>query len=135
MSDAPLVILSSLSFFSLSLSATINSQVSVVSLPQSCPATGTSCIISGWGNTVSSEPEIWKRFRVAPYLLQCLKAPVLSDSTCRSAYPGKITSNMICLGFLEGGKDSCQVSFCSTHHSPSTQFRTILSLFPIFQLI
>ncbi|XP_027701968.1 cationic trypsin-3-like isoform X2 [Vombatus ursinus] len=85
----------------LKTAATINSQVSVVSLPQSCPATGTSCIISGWGNTVSSGADY-------PDLLQCLKAPVLSDSTCRSAYPGKITSNMICLGFLEGGKDSCQ---------------------------
>lgn len=44
-----------------------------------------------------------------PELLQCLEAPILSDSTCRSAYPGQITSNMMCLGFLEGGKDSCQV--------------------------
>lgn len=46
-----------------------------------------------------------------PELLQCLDAPILSDSTCRNAYPGQITSNMMCLGFLEGGKDSCQVCF------------------------
>ena len=46
-----------------------------------------------------------------PDVLQCLKAPILTDSACRKAYPGQITSNMICLGFLEGGKDSCQVSF------------------------
>lgn len=45
-----------------------------------------------------------------PSLLQCLDVPVLSDSSCKSSYPGKITSNMFCLGFLEGGKDSCQVS-------------------------
>uniref|UniRef100_A0A8C0BU18 Peptidase S1 domain-containing protein n=1 Tax=Buteo japonicus TaxID=224669 RepID=A0A8C0BU18_9AVES len=29
---------------------------------------------------------------------------------CQEAYPGQITSNMICVRFLDGGKDSCQVS-------------------------
>uniref|UniRef100_A0A8B9WFZ9 trypsin n=2 Tax=Bos TaxID=9903 RepID=A0A8B9WFZ9_BOSMU len=43
-----------------------------------------------------------------PDVLQCLKAPILSDSSCKSAYPGQITSNMFCAGYLEGGKDSCQ---------------------------
>ncbi|POI18641.1 hypothetical protein CIB84_017614 [Bambusicola thoracicus] len=43
-----------------------------------------------------------------PELLQCLNAPILSDQECQEAYPGDITSNMICVGFLEGGKDSCQ---------------------------
>ncbi|XP_043824308.1 cationic trypsin-3 [Dromiciops gliroides] len=81
--------------------ATLSSRVSTISLPTSCAAAGTSCLISGWGNTASSGADY-------PELLQCLDAPVLSDSTCRSAYPGRITNNMICLGFLEGGKDSCQ---------------------------
>ncbi|XP_003420253.1 trypsin-like isoform X1 [Loxodonta africana] len=85
----------------LSSPATINSQVSTVSLPTSCAAAHSQCLISGWGNTESSGSNY-------PDLLQCLNAPILSDSVCRSAYPGKITSNMICLGFLEGGKDSCQ---------------------------
>lgn len=44
-----------------------------------------------------------------PDTLQCLKAPVLSSSACSNAYPGEITNNMMCVGFLEGGKDSCQV--------------------------
>lgn len=50
-------------------------------------------------------------FLVDPYPdnLQCLKAPVLPSSECTKAYPGKITKNMICVGFMEGGKDSCQV--------------------------
>ncbi|NXT86302.1 TRY1 protein, partial [Zapornia atra] len=43
-----------------------------------------------------------------PNKLQCLNAPVLTSSECSSAYPGQITKNMICVGFLEGGKDSCQ---------------------------
>ncbi|XP_003791605.1 trypsin-like [Otolemur garnettii] len=85
----------------LSSKAKINSRVSTIALPKSCAAAGTQCLISGWGNTLSSGVNY-------PDLLQCLKAPVLSDTACRNAYPGKITSNMVCLGFLEGGKDSCQ---------------------------
>lgn len=44
-----------------------------------------------------------------PDLLQCLEAPLLSHADCEASYPGEITNNMICAGFLEGGKDSCQV--------------------------
>ncbi|XP_008148678.1 cationic trypsin-3-like [Eptesicus fuscus] len=85
----------------LSSPATISSRVSTVSLPRTCADVGTQCLISGWGNTQS----IGSNY---PELLQCLDAPVLSDSVCRNAYPGQITNNMMCLGFLEGGKDSCQ---------------------------
>ncbi len=44
-----------------------------------------------------------------PDRLMCLDAPILSNSSCKSSYPGQITANMFCAGFLEGGKDSCQV--------------------------
>jgi len=44
-----------------------------------------------------------------PHKLQCVEAPLLSDDTCFNSYPFQITENMICAGFLEGGKDSCQV--------------------------
>lgn len=44
-----------------------------------------------------------------PELLQCLDAPLLSQAQCEASYPGQITDNMVCAGFLEGGKDSCQV--------------------------
>ncbi|KAM6167485.1 trypsin-4 [Erethizon dorsatum] len=81
--------------------ATLNSRVATVSLPSSCVSAGTQCLISGWGNTLSSGVN-------NPDLLQCLNAPVLSQSSCQSSYPGEITSNMFCVGFLEGGKDSCQ---------------------------
>ncbi|XP_057588168.1 serine protease 1 [Hippopotamus amphibius kiboko] len=81
--------------------ATLNSRVATISLPTSCAAAGTQCLISGWGNTKSSGSSY-------PDTLQCLKAPILSASACSSAYPGQITSNMICVGYLEGGKDSCQ---------------------------
>ncbi|XP_042129063.1 trypsin-4-like [Peromyscus maniculatus bairdii] len=80
--------------------ATLNSQVSTISLPTSCPSTGAQCLVSGWGNTVNLGGKY-------PSILQCLEAPVLSASSCRNSYPGMITNNMFCLGFLEGGKDSC----------------------------
>ncbi|EPQ13203.1 Cationic trypsin-3 [Myotis brandtii] len=85
----------------LSSPATISSRVATISLPGTCADVGTQCLISGWGNTQSVGTNY-------PELLQCLDAPVLSDSVCRKAYPGQITNNMMCLGFLEGGKDSCQ---------------------------
>ncbi|XP_075413875.1 trypsin-like [Tenrec ecaudatus] len=85
----------------LSSPATISSRVSSIALPRSCAPAGTQCLISGWGNTESNGYNY-------PELLQCLNAPILSDTACRQAYPGQITSNMLCLGFLEGGKDSCQ---------------------------
>ncbi|XP_039716583.1 anionic trypsin-like [Pteropus medius] len=85
----------------LSSTAALNSRVSTVSLPSSCASTGTQCLVSGWGNTLSSGTNY-------PELLQCLNVPVLSQAKCEAAYPGQITSNMFCAGYLEGGKDSCQ---------------------------
>ncbi|KAM8827317.1 trypsin-3 isoform 1-T1 [Synchiropus picturatus] len=87
----------------LSKPASLNSYVRTVSLPSSCASSGTRCLISGWGNMSSSGSNY-------PDRLRCLDAPILSDSSCRSSYPGQITSNMFCAGFLEGGKDSCQVT-------------------------
>uniref|UniRef100_A0A8C5DW71 trypsin n=1 Tax=Gouania willdenowi TaxID=441366 RepID=A0A8C5DW71_GOUWI len=85
----------------LSKPATLNSYVRTVSLPSSCAGAGSRCLISGWGNMSSTGNNY-------PDRLRCLDAPILSDSSCRSSYPGQITSNMFCAGFLEGGKDSCQ---------------------------
>ncbi|XP_042533001.1 anionic trypsin-2-like isoform X1 [Dipodomys spectabilis] len=85
----------------LSSPASLNSQVAPVALPTSCAPAGTECLISGWGNILRLG--VYK-----PSLLQCLDAPLLSQSVCEAAYPGKVTNNMVCAGFLEGGKDSCQ---------------------------
>lgn len=60
-----------------------------------------------------------------PDQLQCLKAPVLSAKQCSAAYPGKITNNMMCVGFVEGGKDSCQVT-----HLPLLSQSFLSHLFP-----
>ncbi|XP_004714011.1 anionic trypsin-like [Echinops telfairi] len=85
----------------LSSKATINARVAAVALPSACAPAGTMCLISGWGNTLSSGVNY-------PELLQCLDAPLLSHDECEASYPGEITDSMVCAGFLEGGKDSCQ---------------------------
>ncbi|XP_068943505.1 trypsin-like [Petaurus breviceps papuanus] len=81
--------------------AVLNTHVATISLPKTCAAAGTECLISGWGNTLSFGVDY-------PDVLKCLNAPILSDADCKSSYPGRITGNMVCAGFLEGGKDSCQ---------------------------
>ncbi|KAK2489306.1 hypothetical protein MC885_008800 [Smutsia gigantea] len=125
----------------LSSPAVLSSRVSTTALPTSCAPAGTHCLISGWGNTLSSGSE-WDPHEFTlnfstfpktkhaselkpdytqgsmlgtremqtnyPELLQCLDAPLLSQAQCEASYPGQITDNMVCAGFLEGGKDSCQ---------------------------
>uniref|UniRef100_A0A7N9D9E9 Peptidase S1 domain-containing protein n=1 Tax=Macaca fascicularis TaxID=9541 RepID=A0A7N9D9E9_MACFA len=86
----------------LSTPAVINDYVSIIPLPTHPPVPCTECLISGWGNTLSYGADY-------PDELQCLDAPVLTQAKCEACYPGEITSNMFCVGFLEGGKDSCQV--------------------------
>ncbi|XP_034375592.1 anionic trypsin-2-like [Arvicanthis niloticus] len=85
----------------LSSPVTLNARVATVALPSSCAPAGTQCLISGWGNTFSIGVN-------KPDLLQCLDAPLLTQAACQASYPGRITENMVCAGFLEGGKDSCQ---------------------------
>ncbi|MEE6487004.1 hypothetical protein FKM82_014762 [Ascaphus truei] len=58
-------------------------------------------LISGWGTTLRHEGNY-------PDLLMCVNAPILTTTQCNNAYPGEITNNMICVGYVEGGKDSCQ---------------------------
>ncbi|KAM9309128.1 trypsin-3-like [Pholidichthys leucotaenia] len=87
----------------LSRPATLNEFVRPAVLPSKCASEGTMCQVSGWGNIRSSDEG--SRY---PHKLQCLEVPLLSDDTCYNCYPFQITENMICAGYLEGGKDSCQ---------------------------
>uniref|UniRef100_A0A8D3CPW2 Peptidase S1 domain-containing protein n=1 Tax=Scophthalmus maximus TaxID=52904 RepID=A0A8D3CPW2_SCOMX len=59
---------------------------------------GTSCWVTGWGNT-SSPPDTNR--------LQEVRVPVVSQAQCQQSY-SSLTNNMICAGLTEGGKDSCQ---------------------------
>ncbi|KAK1794645.1 hypothetical protein P4O66_001361 [Electrophorus voltai] len=75
----------------LSHPVTINEFVKPIALPKACPTPGDMCVVSGWGNIYSDSD-----------------VPILSHEVCENSYPGKISNNMVCAGYLEGGKDSCQ---------------------------
>ncbi|XP_043935327.1 trypsin-like [Protopterus annectens] len=81
--------------------ARLTPYVQPIRLPRHCPVDNTLCLVSGWGNTLSNG-------ELFPGSLQCLEVPVISESLCHNLYPGKITKNMFCAGYLDGGKDSCQ---------------------------
>lgn len=49
-----------------------------------------------------------------PNLLQCLKMPIVDQRVCENAYPGMISPRMVCAGYMEGGKDACNVSLTVT---------------------
>ncbi|KAM6904774.1 trypsin II-P29-like [Xenentodon cancila] len=57
--------------------------------------------VTGWGNIRTNNPLPY------PQRLQEVDVPIVSNSQCSKVY-NPITSNMICAGLTEGGKDSCQ---------------------------
>ncbi|KAF7708139.1 trypsin-like [Silurus meridionalis] len=85
----------------LSQPAVFNQYVQPIPLASSCVAAGEECLVSGWGNQINTGV-------IYASVLQCLNVPVLSEAKCRASYGSRITSNMFCAGYLEGGKDSCQ---------------------------
>uniref|UniRef100_A0A2K6P002 Peptidase S1 domain-containing protein n=1 Tax=Rhinopithecus roxellana TaxID=61622 RepID=A0A2K6P002_RHIRO len=93
----------------LSRPAIINAYVSTISLPTAPPAPGTIVSFSGLTHILT----FFDLFLILtvnyPDELQCLEAPVLTQAKCKACYLGKITDNMFCMGFLEGGKDSCRL--------------------------
>ncbi|XP_026181529.1 trypsin-1-like [Mastacembelus armatus] len=57
--------------------------------------------VTGWGN-INSDVSL-----PSPGTLQEVSIPIVSNTRCNAAY-GSITSNMMCAGLTQGGKDSCQ---------------------------
>lgn len=65
------------------------------------PATGTKVTASGWGAMESSGESSDDLLKVV--------VPIVSRDQCRVAHePEEITEKMICAGYPEGGKDTCQ---------------------------
>ncbi|KAL7860575.1 hypothetical protein AOLI_G00169240 [Acnodon oligacanthus] len=59
--------------------------------------------VTGWGNIGNSVS------LPIPQYLQEVEVPVVTNRNCAASYGSSvITSNMICAGLAEGGKDSCQ---------------------------
>lgn len=64
--------------------------------------TGYKGVVTGWGAT-SEHGSISDK-------LQEVVVPIISNIDCRkTGYGNKITENMLCAGYPEGKKDSCQV--------------------------
>uniref|UniRef100_A0A8D0BC83 Peptidase S1 domain-containing protein n=1 Tax=Salvator merianae TaxID=96440 RepID=A0A8D0BC83_SALMN len=76
----------------------LNSKVNLIKLPARCPVPGTQCLVSGWGTTSISFPDV----------LHCANITVVDHDVCRAIYPGSINENMVCAGRMEGGTDACQ---------------------------
>ncbi|XP_045496575.1 trypsin-7-like [Colias croceus] len=58
-------------------------------------------MVSGWGTTEEGGS--------VSNTLQEVQVPIMSNSACRmTSYGNRITDNMICAGYDEGGRDACQ---------------------------
>ena len=77
------------------------------SLARARPETDELATAIGWGiqalNPVSLQPLSGSLAQQ----LQQVTIPVTSDAECREAMGGGVTDNMLCAGYKEGGKDSC----------------------------
>ena len=65
---------------------------------------GEDVTVTGWGNRAANPPG----GNDYPSRLHEVVVPVVSNTDCNAAYGGSITANMLCAGYLLGGKDSCQ---------------------------
>ncbi|KAM9856065.1 trypsin [Aulostomus maculatus] len=83
----------------------LNRYVSIVLLPRQGASIleGRLCRVSGWGYTSPDGGQI-------PATLRTVKLPIISSQTCNSSesFNGKITGNMLCAGYISGGKDACK---------------------------
>ncbi len=57
--------------------------------------------VAGWGVTASGSQQ------EEPNLMEVL-VPLVDTAVCNLSYGDTITGNMLCAGYMEGGKDSCQ---------------------------
>jgi len=98
--------------------AILNEYVHPVALPTNCASTGTMCSVHGWGNTMSSNDGTRLQGNRLKMKNPFLVISLISIDKSRWIYQLLLnhivmilrelfTTNSICSGFLEGGKDSC----------------------------
>uniref|UniRef100_A0A8C2L6Z0 Uncharacterized protein n=1 Tax=Cyprinus carpio TaxID=7962 RepID=A0A8C2L6Z0_CYPCA len=89
----------------LSSTVTFNNYIRPVCLAAQNSAfiSGTSSWITGWGDVQAGEN------LPAPGILQETMVPVVDNVRCNALLgSGSVTSNMMCAGLTQGGKDTCQ---------------------------
>ncbi|XP_069044036.1 uncharacterized protein [Lepisosteus oculatus] len=92
----------------LSSSVSFNNNIQPVCLADTSSSfyNGTSCWVTGWGDTVEGGTTL-------PSTLQEVQLPIIGNRQCGCLNDvvfgaNSVTGNMICAGVLQGGKDSCQ---------------------------
>src|SRR5699024_12422374 len=66
------------------------------------PKPGVPAYVIGWGETQDTGDDL---------VLRETSVPVLSNQLCQKWMPdSSVTSRMVCAGYAQGGKDSCNVS-------------------------
>ena len=82
--------------------ANLSEFVNTLCLPSIVPWPGMRCVIAGWGATM-------EHGQASNNLLK-VEVPIVDRSTCARAdiYGSKLTRNMVCAGYAQGGKDTCQ---------------------------
>ncbi|XP_068083831.1 trypsin-3 [Anabrus simplex] len=80
----------------------LSNDIQVIPLPSQNDdvSEGATAVVTGWGHTSEGGND--------SVILQEVYVPILSQTECQGLYDGKITDSMICAGYLDGGKDSCQ---------------------------
>jgi len=66
-------------------------------------AVGVNATVIGWGDMRTGG----QQGTYADALMQ-VTVPIVSNATCSASYGNGITSNMLCAGLAQGGKDACQ---------------------------
>ncbi|KAM5236247.1 kallikrein-6 [Ctenodactylus gundi] len=79
--------------------AQLSELIKPLALERDCQANHSSCHILGWGQTEDG---------TLPDVIQCATVHLVSWKECERAYPGQITSNMVCATDEEYGSDACQ---------------------------
>ncbi|XP_077301623.1 trypsin I-P1-like [Arctopsyche grandis] len=79
----------------------VTTTVRLATLRRTKSNAGEMCFVSGWGRL---SPDI----TLLPNQLMKVDVPLYNYNQCKAAYGSRLTGNMICAGYAEGGKDACQ---------------------------
>lgn len=78
-----------------------NVQPVVLPLPTHTVPYGNLVVTSGWGLTREGQGSS------VPNILQAVATPLVSNPQCLRFYPNRITVDMLCAGFPQGGRATC----------------------------